>query len=214
MKDCAKIFEIICDVSELLTKVIDPNEEGGAYPINFNVSNLIIDSLVELENILDDDIKEIFDSTFLTVAYELSLRFESTIKKIIENGELLQKDVYYFDYLPLVKSLINIILMLDNWLYNPVDGNGISLVKIVPGANWCGMAFFENISNGEVIDLAFCSFNPFYVCTLNRDFTLCVCDFDEKSRTVFKERVNDLGMGVKALLPPFSEDEKYSIISC
>ena len=214
MKDYAKIFNIIYDVSGLFAEVVDPIEKDNSYQINSNISNLIINSLVELDNILDDDIDEISESTFLTVAYEMSIQFEAEIKTIIENGALLQKDVFYFEYLPLVKTLPNIIMVLDNWLYNPADGNGISLVKIVPSANCYGMAFLENFSNGEVVDIAFRSFKPFYVCAFNGEFTLCVCDFDEKSRTIFKENVLDLDMEVKALFPPFSAADKYSLMSC
>ena len=86
----------------------------------------------------------------------MSIQFESAIKSIIENRTSLPKDVFYFNYLPLVKSLANIVMVLDNWLHNPTDGNGISLVKIVPSANCYGMAFFENFANGEVIDIVDC----------------------------------------------------------
>lgn len=143
----------------------------------------------------------------------MRIQFESAIKSIMGNKTSLPKDVFYFNYLPLVKSLANIVMVLDNWLHNPTDGNGISLVKIVPSANCYGMAFFENFANGEVIDIAFQSFNPFYVCAFNGEFTLCVCDFDETGRTVFKERVVDLNMEVKALIPPFSSGDKYSLMS-
>ena len=213
MKDFNKIFKIIYDVSGLFYEVIVP-EENDTYIVNSKASASIINSLVELESILDDDIDEISESTFLTVAYEMSIQFESAIKSIIENRTSLPKDVYYFNYLPLVQSLPNIIMVLDNWLYNPADGNGISLVKIVPSANCYGMAFLENFSNGEVVDIAFRSFTPFYVCAFNGEFTLCVCDFDEKSRTIFKENVVDLDMEVKALFPPFSAGDKYSLMSC
>lgn len=214
MKDYTKIFETIYNVSGLFAEVINPEEKGDAYPINSNVSNSIIDSLVELESILDDNIAEIPESPFLTVAYEVSLQFETAIKAIVENGTMLPKDVFYFDYLPLIKTLTNTIMVLDNWLHNPTDGNGISLVKIVPGANCYGMAFFENFANGEVIDIAFQSFNPFYVCAFNGEFTLCVCDFDEKSRTIFKESVSDQNMEVKALIPPFGAGDEYSLMTC
>lgn len=213
MKDFNKIFKIIYDVSGLFCEVI-VLEENDTYIVNSKASDSIINSLVELESILDDDIDEISESTFLTVAYEMSIQFESAIKSIIENRTSLPKDVFYFNYLPLVKSLANIVMVLDNWLHNPTDGNGISLVKIVPSANCYGMAFFENFANGEVIDIAFQSFNPFYVCAFNGEFTLCVCDFDEKSRTIFKENVVDLDMEVKALFPPFSAGDKYSLMSC
>lgn len=213
MKDFNKIFKIIYDVSGLFYEVIVP-EENDTYIVNSKASDSIINSLVELESILDDDIDEISKSTFLTVAYEMSIQFESAIKSIIENRTSLPKDVFYFNYLPLVKSLANIVMVLDNWLHNPTDGNGISLVKIVPSANCYGMAFFENFANGEVIDIAFQSFNPFYVCAFNGEFTLCVCDLDEKSRTIFKENVVDLDMEVKALFPPFSAGDKYSLMSC
>jgi hypothetical protein len=213
MKDFNKIFKIIYDVSGLFYEVIVP-EENDTYVVNSKASDSIINSLVELESILGDDIDEISESTFLTVAYEMSIQFESAIKSIIENRTSLSKDVFYFNYLPLVKSLANIVMVLDNWLHNPTDGNGISLVKIVPSANCYGMAFFENFANGEVIDIAFQSFNPFYVCAFNGEFTLCVCDFDEKSRTIFKENVVDLDMEVKALFPPFSAGDKYSLMSC
>ena len=213
MNDFNKIFKIIYDVAGLFCEVIVP-KENDVYIVNSKAADSIINSLVELESILDDDIDEISESTFLTVAYEMSIQFESTIKSIRECGALLPKDVFYFNYLPLAKSLANIVMILDNWLHNPTDGNGISLVKIVPSANCYGMAFFENFANGEVIDIAFKTFQPFYVCAFNGEFTLCVCDFDEKSRTIFKESVVDLDMEVKALVPPFSAVGKYSLISC
>ena len=213
MKDFNKIFKIIYDVAGLFYEVIVP-KENGVYIVNSKAADSIINSLVELESILDDVIDEISESTFLTVAYEMSIQFESTIKTIIECGASLPKDIFYFNYLPLAKSLANIVMILDNWLHSPIDGNGISLVKIVPSANCYGMAFFENFANGEVIDIAFQTFQPFYVCAFNGEFTLCVCDFDEKSRTIFKESVVDLDMEVKTLFPPFSVGDKYSLMSC
>ena len=75
------------------------------------------------------------------------------------------------------------------------------------------MKDFNNIFK-IIYDVAFQTFQPFYVCAFNGEFTLCVCDFDEKSRTIFKESVVDLDMEVKALVPPFSAGGKYSLISC
>ena len=76
------------------------------------------------------------------------------------------------------------------------------------------MAFFENFANGEVIDIAFQPFQMFFACAFNGEFDLCVYDFDEKSRTIFKESVVDLDMEVKALVPPFGAGDKYSLMSC
>lgn len=63
MKDFNKIFKIIYDVSGLFYEVIVP-EENDTYIVNFKASDSIINSLVELESILDDDIDEISESTF------------------------------------------------------------------------------------------------------------------------------------------------------
>lgn len=112
-----------------------------------------------------------------------------------------------------VKLLNNFVLVLENWLDNPIDGNGLSLVKIVPIADCYGVAIFKDYGNDVLVNTPFSPLRSFFVCAIDGEFTLGVCDFDETHRTILKGRVENYRIELKGLCPPFGADDKYSFLT-
>ena len=203
---------LLDEISDIMERFFDlvNNVDENCHSVDIRVALEIRRKLSSLEQNIYSDMNGRKLSKFCAFAYEIYIYLESTFSKICKLSKM-SSDEYCAIFVPSVQQFLNLMTVLENWQDDPSNGNGVSLVKVVPGTNCYGMIFYERASNGEVISSPLAPRIPIYICAFMGKFSFCVCDFNEEHRTVIEGRVNS-ELDICGLLPPSYRQDKFYLV--
>lgn len=203
---------LLNDISDIMTRFFDlvNDVDENCHSVDIGVALEISRKLSSLEQKIYSTMNKRELTKFEAFAYEIYIYLERTFKKICKFSKM-SSDEYCSIFVPSVQQFLNLMTVLENWQDNPNNGNGVSLVKVVPGTNCYGIIFYERTSNGEVMSAPLAPRIPIYICAFMGRFSFCVCDFNEKHRTVIEGRVNS-DFDIYGLLPPTYRQDKYYLV--
>lgn len=201
-----KIWDLFCETADLFRSLLYQEDEN--YVIHPLISMKIKSSLQKWGDVFKEINYDLSDEYF-TLAYDIYTHFDCTVKSVLKSEHQVDVACFIYEYLPLVVSIPNIAFVLANWLDYPMDGNGTTLIKILPAAGCTGRAYVWNEAAQKEFPIWIKARTPFYVPSKSGSCCIVVRNPDKKIDTTLKINNAVGALDKRILFPPCNNSEYY-----